>query len=170
LSGSGKSTIAYGIEKKLFSAGHMCYVLDGDNIRNGLNRDLGFSPQDRSENIRRIAEVAKLLNESGILVITAFISPYREDRQKAKDIIGPDRFIEVFLDAPLEICEKRDPKNLYKKARVGLITEFTGINAPYEEPETPALTIKTGESTVQGAIEALHLYLEEKGFLSPEPY
>ncbi|MCX5793653.1 MAG: sulfate adenylyltransferase subunit CysN [Elusimicrobia bacterium] len=165
LSGSGKSTVAYEAEKKLIAAGHLCYVLDGDNVRSGLNRDLGFSPQDRGENIRRVAEVARLLNEAGLIVIAAFISPYREDRAQAKKIIGEDRFIEVFLDVPLEICEKRDPKDLYKKARAGLIPEFTGVNAPYEAPEAPALRIKTGELAVDLAAGNICLYLKEKGFL-----
>lgn len=145
LSGSGKSTIAYALEKKLMVAGHLCYVLDGDNVRHGLNRDLGFSPQDRSENIRRVAEVARLMNDAGVIVITAFISPYREDRQRAKEIIGEARFIEVFVDTPLEVCEKRDPKGLYAKARAGIVTEFTGVNSPYESPEAPALHLTTAE-------------------------
>ncbi len=165
LSGSGKSTVAFEVEKKLMAAGHLCYVLDGDNVRHGLNRDLGFSPQDRTENIRRVAEVARLLNEAGILVITAFISPYREDREQARKIIGGDRFIEVFLDAPIEICEKRDPKGLYEKARAGLIPEFTGVNAPYEAPEAPALCIKTGELAADLAAEHVCVYLKGRGFL-----
>ncbi len=165
LSGSGKSTVAYAIEKKLMAAGHLCYVLDGDNVRQGLNRDLGFSPQDRSENIRRIAEVARLLNEAGMIVITAFISPYREDREQAGKIIGADRFIEVFLDAPLEICEKRDPKGLYEKARAGLVTEFTGVNAPYEVPENPAVRLKTGEESADASAECVLLYIRSRGLL-----
>ncbi|MFA5166906.1 MAG: sulfate adenylyltransferase subunit CysN [Candidatus Omnitrophota bacterium] len=165
LSGSGKSTIAYEVEKRLMAAGHLCYALDGDNVRHGLNRDLGFSPQDRSENIRRVAEVARLLNEAGLIVITAFISPYRDDREQAKKIIGEDRFIEVFLDAPIEICEKRDPKGLYEKARAGLIPEFTGVNAPYEAPEAPALWVKTGELAADLAAENVCLHLKKNGFL-----
>lgn len=165
LSGSGKSTIAYEVEKKLMAEGHLCYVLDGDNVRHGLNRDLGFSPQDRTENIRRVAEVARLLNEAGVIVITAFISPYREDREQARKIIGEDRFIEVFMDAPIEICEKRDPKGLYEKARAGLIPEFTGVNAPYEAPESSSLCIKTAELAADLAAENVCLHLKEKGFL-----
>ncbi len=165
LSGSGKSTVAYAIEKKLMAAGHLCYVLDGDNIRHGLNRDLGFSPQDRSENIRRVAEVARLLNDAGVIVITAFISPYRDDRQKAREIIGEDRFIEVFLDAPIEVCEKRDPKGLYEKARAGLVTEFTGVNAPYEAPEAPALRLKTAAMPADLSADEAYSYLSRKGFL-----
>ena len=166
LSGSGKSTIAYEIEKKLMAAGHLCYVLDGDNVRHGLNRDLGFSPQDRSENIRRVAEMARLMNDAGVIVITAFISPYREDREKAKGIIGEDRFIEVFADAPIEICEKRDPKGLYEKARAGLITEFTGVNAPYEVPGNPALCFKTAELSADVSSAEACRYLTEQGFLN----
>ncbi len=168
LSGSGKSTIAYEVEKKLMAAGYLCYVLDGDNVRHGLNRDLGFSPQDRSENIRRVAEVARLLNEAGLIVITAFISPYRDDREQARKIIGEDRFIEVFADAPIEICEKRDPKGLYAKARAGLIPEFTGVNAPYEAPETPALCIRTGELAADIAAGNVCRFLEEKRFLKKD--
>lgn len=165
LSGSGKSTVAYEIEKKLMARGHLCYVLDGDNVRHGLNRDLGFSPQDRSENIRRVAEVARILNEAGMIVITAFISPYRDDREKAKQVIGEERFIEVFLDAPIGICEKRDPKGLYEKARAGLITEFTGVNAPYEVPEAPALCLSTAEIPADLCAEQACHYLSEHGFL-----
>jgi len=164
LSGSGKSTVAFEVEKKLMAEGHLCYVLDGDNVRHGLNRDLGFSPQDRTENIRRVAEVARLLNEAGMIVITAFISPYREDREQARKIIGEDRFMEVFLDAPIEICEKRDPKGLYEKARAGLIPEFTGVNAPYEAPEAPALRIKTGDLAADLAAANVCEYLREKGY------
>ena len=162
LSGSGKSTVAHEVEKKLIAAGYPCYVLDGDNIRRGLNSDLGFSAPDRKENIRRAAEAARLLNEAGIIVIAAFISPYRQDRRHAKMIIGEDRFIEVFLDTPLEICEKRDPKGLYKKARSGLIPEFTGVKAPYETPAAPAIRLKTGELTADLAAENICRYLKEK--------
>jgi len=166
LSGSGKSTVAYALEKKLMAAGHLCYVLDGDNVRHGLNRDLGFSPQDRSENIRRVAEIARLMNDAGVIVITAFISPYREDRQRAKEIIGEARFIEVFVDAPLEVCEKRDPKGLYAKARAGLVTEFTGVNAPYEAPEAPALHLKTEAMAADISSEQIHHHLFKRGFLT----
>jgi bifunctional enzyme CysN/CysC len=165
LSGSGKSSIAYEVEKRLIKAGHLCYVLDGDNVRHGLNRDLGFSPHDRTENIRRVAEVARLFNDAGIIVVTAFISPYLEDRQQAKAIIGEGRFVEIFLDAPIEICEKRDPKGLYEKARKGIIPEFTGVNAPYEAPETPAITLKTGELTADVCAEKLIKYMADKGFI-----
>jgi adenylyl-sulfate kinase len=144
LSGSGKSTIAFELEQRLIASNHLVYVLDGDNIRHGLNRDLGFSPKDRTENIRRVAEVAKLFNDAGMLVITAFISPYREDRELARAIIGNDRFIETYLCTDLSICEQRDPKGLYRKVRSGNIAEFTGITAPYEEPSHPQLRIDTG--------------------------
>jgi bifunctional enzyme CysN/CysC len=165
LSGSGKSSIAYEIEKRLIKEGHLCYVLDGDNVRHGLNRDLGFAPQDRCENIRRIAEVARLFNEAGIIIITAFISPYKQDRQQARQIIGKERFIEVFLSAPIEICEKRDPKGLYEKARQGIITEFTGINAPYETPDKPEITLKTDELSIDSSAEQAISYLKDKGFI-----
>ena len=134
LSGSGKSTIANELAIKLQQEGKLAYILDGDNVRMGLNKDLGFSDDDRKENIRRIAEVAKLLSDAGVIAITAFISPFREEREKAKEIIGRDNFIEVFVRTSLETCEKRDPKGLYKKARAGKIPMFTGIDSPYEEP------------------------------------
>lgn len=134
LSGSGKSTIANELAIKLQEEGRLAYILDGDNVRMGLNKDLGFSDDDRKENIRRIAEVAKLLSDAGIIVITAFISPFREEREKAKEIVGRDSFIEVYVRTSLETCENRDPKGLYKKARAGEIPMFTGIDSPYEEP------------------------------------
>jgi bifunctional enzyme CysN/CysC len=145
LSASGKSTIALELEKAMISQGHLCYILDGDNVRHGLNRDLGFSMEDRRENIRRIAEVAALMNEAGLVVVTAFISPYREDRQSAREIIGDQAFIEVFVDAPLEVCEQRDPKGLYKKARAGEIRQFTGISDVYEPPENAEIVLRTDQ-------------------------
>lgn len=145
LSAAGKSTLAFGLERVLIEAGHPCYVLDGDNCRHGLNSDLGFNAVDRSENIRRIAEVAKLMNDAGLIVITAFISPFRADRDKARAIIGDGVFQEVFLDAGLDACEARDPKGLYKKARAGEVSDFTGIDSPYEPPKTPELVIKSGD-------------------------
>ena len=145
LSAAGKSTLAFGLERVLIEAGHSCYVLDGDNVRHGLNSDLGFNAVDRSENIRRIAEVAKLMNDAGLIVITAFISPFRADRDKARAIIGDGVFQEVFLDAGLDACEARDPKGLYKKARAGEVSDFTGIDSPYEPPKTPELVIKSGD-------------------------
>lgn len=152
LSGSGKSTIAVELERQLFFSGHAVYALDGDNIRHGLNRDLGFLPKDRTENIRRIAEVAKLFNDAGIFVVTAFISPYRADREMARDIIGPENFFETYLAADLDECERRDPKGLYKKARAGLMSDFTGISAPYEEPLDPLLRVETGKLCVDECV------------------
>jgi adenylyl-sulfate kinase len=144
LSGSGKSTLAYRLEQRLIERGRACYVLDGDNIRQGLSRDLGFAPHERKENIRRVAEVAALMNDAGLIVITAFISPYREDREMARAVVGPARFREVFLDASLDECERRDPKGLYRRARRGEIPGFTGVGAPYEAPENPSLVLPTG--------------------------
>jgi adenylyl-sulfate kinase len=155
LSGSGKSTIAYELEKQLILNGHVAYTLDGDNVRFGLNRDLGFAPQDRTENIRRIAEVCKLFNSAGILVVTAFISPYRADRIMARDIIGPDRFIETHLATAVEVCEQRDPKGLYKKARAGEIPDFTGISAPYQPPENPSLVVDTSRMSVLDSVSEI---------------
>jgi len=163
LSGSGKSTLAYALEKRLIAAGHACVVLDGDNIRHGLNRNLGFSPEDRAENIRRVAEVAKLFNEAGLIVITSFISPYRQDRALARQIIGDERFIETLVDAPLEECERRDPKGLYRKARAGLIPDFTGISAPYEAPEQPDVRLETAEATVEQLVEKVWDYFITRG-------
>ncbi len=166
LSGSGKSTIARDLERALFDRNQACFILDGDNIRHGLNRDLGFSASERTENIRRVSEVAALLNDAGLIVITSFISPYREDRAKAREIIGGDRFVEIHVDTPIEVCEARDPKGLYKKARAGEIAQFTGIDAPYEAPETPELTLKTSESPVEKSTADIIAYLEEKGLVS----
>ena len=164
LSGSGKSTVAYAIEKELASAGHLAYVIDGDNVRHGLNRDLGFSPNDRKENIRRVAEVAALLNDAGVIVISSFISPYEDDRQSAGQIIG-DGFMEVFIDAPIDVCENRDPKGLYKKARAGEISEFTGVSAPYEAPSNPDLHLKTDQMTPEESALKILEFLREGGKL-----
>src|SRR6185369_12910475 len=147
LSGSGKSTIAVALEKRLWDQGVRAFILDGDNIRHGLNKNLGFSPADRTENIRRIGEVAKLFTEAGVVVATAFISPYRADRDQVRKIMKEGDFIEVFVQAPLDVCEQRDPKGLYKKARAGEIKEFTGISAPYEAPEDPEITVHTAQET-----------------------
>lgn len=157
LSGAGKSTIAQSIERDLFHRGMNTYVLDGDNIRHGLNSNLGFSPDDRVENIRRVSEVAKLMADAGTVVITAFISPYRMDRRRAREIAleGNAEFIEVFVDAPLEVCEARDPKNLYKKARAGEIREFTGIDAPYEAPDDPEIVVHTDRQTVDESVATI---------------
>ncbi|MCF8242834.1 MAG: adenylyl-sulfate kinase [Melioribacteraceae bacterium] len=167
LSGSGKSTIAVKVEEKLFEKGIKTYILDGDNIRHGLNKNLGFSPEDRTENIRRIGEVSKLFVDAGVMVMTAFISPYREDRDKVRELLKEGEFVEVFVDASIETCEERDPKGLYKKARAGEIKEFTGISAPYEEPSNPELVLNTTEETdVDKNAEKVVKFLEEKGYLS----
>jgi bifunctional enzyme CysN/CysC len=161
LPGSGKSTIAQALERRLIDAGHACFVLDGDNLRHGLNRDLGFTPEDRRENVRRVAEAARLMNDAGLVVIAALISPYREDRAMAQRIIGPDRFFETFLSADAAACERRDPKGLYAKARRGEIAEFTGVNAPYETPVAAAITLDTaGESADQSADELFAAVIE----------
>jgi bifunctional enzyme CysN/CysC len=160
LSGAGKSTIAHALERELFVRGMHTYVLDGDNIRHGLNSNLGFSPEDRVENIRRVSEVARLMADAGAVAITAFISPYRMDRRRAREIAleGNFEFIEVFIDAPLAVCEARDPKHLYKKARAGQIKDFTGIDAPYEPPEDPEIIVHTDKQTVE---ESLATILEQ---------
>ncbi len=147
LSGSGKSTLANEVESELLKLGVHTYILDGDNIRHGLNKDLDFSEVGRRENIRRIGEVAKLFVDAGIIVLTAFISPFREDRNKVRSLLGASEFIEIFVDADLETCESRDPKGLYKKARSGEIKDFTGINSPYEEPECPEIKIDNGRNS-----------------------
>lgn len=163
LSGSGKSTIANAVDEVLHGRGLKTYILDGDNIRMGLNKDMGFSPEDRKENIRRIAEVAKLFADSGTIVLTAFISPYIEDRQMARDIIGDD-FVEVFVNTPLEECEKRDPKGLYKKARAGEIKGFTGIDAPYEEPKNPEITLNN--ESIMASVDIVVNQMESNNWLS----
>jgi adenylylsulfate kinase len=166
LSGSGKSTVAVAAEAALVERGHLAYVLDGDNVRHGLNKNLGFSPEDRTENIRRIAEVAKLFTDCGALVLTSFISPYRADRDAARAIFGEGDFIEVYVSTSLETCEARDPKGLYQKARAGQIPEFTGISAPYEAPERPELVLDTGLLSVEESVATLIRYLEGKGYLA----
>jgi adenylylsulfate kinase len=165
LSGSGKSTIAVELEHALLENDHQAYILDGDNIRHGLNKNLGFSPEDRTENIRRIGEVAKLFTHANIIAITAFISPYREDRDEARRLQGDGEFIEVYVKCPVEVCEERDSKGLYKKARGGEIKEFTGISAPYEEPENPELTIDTSKTSVEESTRLILGYLEENGYV-----
>lgn len=162
LSGAGKSTIAYELEKMLLDEDHSCFVLDGDNIRHHLNSDLGFSAADRKENIRRIAEVARLMNEAGLMAITAFISPYREDRAMARAIIGSEKFIEVHVSTPTNVCESRDPKGLYAKARSGQIPEFTGISSPYEPPLLPALELDTSTLTLTDATRLLYHHLAQR--------
>ncbi|MBN2163216.1 MAG: sulfate adenylyltransferase subunit CysN [Pontiellaceae bacterium] len=165
LSGSGKSTIAKELEKSLMEKGHLCYILDGDNVRHGLNRDLGFSMDDRKENIRRISEVASLMNDAGVIVITSFISPYISDRASAREVIGDETFVEVFVDTPLEICEERDPKGLYKKARAGEIQQFTGISDPYEAPQDAELTLATQDMSPDKAAEIIIDDLRGRGII-----
>ncbi len=162
LPAAGKSTIAHELESHLFSIGCHTYVMDGDNVRHGLNKDLGFSPDERSENIRRIAEVAKLFTDAGIIVLTAFISPYGEDRKKARNLIGKEEFIEVFVKCPLNVCEKRDPKGMYKKARAGEIQEFTGVSAPYEEPNDSEIVVDTSRSSPVECSNSIIKYLYKK--------
>ena len=164
LSGSGKSTLANAVEKKLFEHGCSTYVLDGDNIRHGLNKNLGFSPEDRTENIRRIGEVAKLFNDAGVITATAFISPYRADRDEARKISG-DSFIEIYTKCSLEKAEERDPKGLYKKARAGEIKEFTGISAPYEEPENAELVVDTTQADIETCVNQVLDFLKKRGIL-----
>ncbi len=166
LSGSGKSTIAVGVEQALIQRGHLAYVLDGDNIRHGLNKNLGFSPEDRTENIRRIGEVAKLFTDAGVIVLTSFISPYRADRDAARALFPDGDFVEVHVAASIETCESRDVKGLYAKARAGEIPEFTGISAPYEAPESPELVLDTNRQSVADSVEQIVGYLAEKGYLA----
>ena len=165
LSGSGKSTIAVETQAQLFEMGCQTFILDGDNIRHGLNKDLGFSPEDREENIRRIGEVAKLFADAGMIVLTSFISPYRKDRDRARALLNPGDFIEIYVNAPIEVCEDRDPKGLYKKARTGEIPEFTGISAPYEPPVRPELEIRTDSLSVNESAKRIIDYLKKKRVL-----
>jgi adenylylsulfate kinase len=162
LSGSGKSTVAHRLEESFFENEIRTYVLDGDNIRAGLNKDLGFSAEDREENIRRIGEVAKLFVDAGIIVLTAFISPYKKDRATVRDLVGVDEFVEIYVKCPLEICEQRDVKGLYEKARVGIIKQFTGIDDPYEEPENPEIVIETDKMSIEQCVEEILKFLETK--------
>lgn len=159
LSASGKSTLANALEARLLSLGFHTYLLDGDNVRHGLNRDLGMSDSDRTENIRRIAEVAHLMTDAGVVAITAFISPFRIDRDNARALFAQGDFIEVFVDTPLEVCEQRDPKGMYAKARAGQISQFTGIDSPYEAPANPELVVRTQGRTVDQCVDELVDYL-----------
>ena len=165
LSGSGKSTIANEVSYKLHKMNKLSYVLDGDNIRHGLNNNLGFSPEDRNENIRRISEVSKLFVDAGLIAITAFISPYKKYRAFCREIVGPGNFFEIYTRASIELCEKRDPKGLYKKAREGLIKDFTGVNAPYEEPDTPELILDTDKETIKESVDKVLSELNKLGFI-----
>lgn len=166
LSGSGKSTLAYALEDALHKNNFKSYVLDGDNIRQGLCKDLGFSDDDRTENIRRIGEISRLFMDSGVIVLTAFISPFINDREIARKLVNKNEFIEVFCDSPLDICEERDPKGLYKKARSGEIPYFTGISSSYEKPENPEIVLQTSQLSIDGCIGKLIQYLEEKDIIS----
>lgn len=165
LSGSGKSTIAYALEKELYQKRHLCYVLDGDNIRHGLNGNLGFSLVDRKENIRRIGEVAKLFVDAGLITLTAFISPFRADRDAIRQKLGKGQFIEVFVKCSLRECENRDVKGLYKKARNNEITDFTGFSSPYEEPSNPELIIESDRLTVKESVQKIMKYLNSKNII-----
>ena len=165
LSASGKSTLANAVEAELFKSGYLTYLLDGDNIRHGLNKNLGFSPEDREENIRRIGEVSKLFADAGIITMTAFISPYHDDRQRARHLLDEGRFIEVYLKVPLAVAEARDPKGLYKKARAGEIKQFTGIDAPYEEPQNAELVIDTSEHDLETCTTIVIDYLKQHGII-----
>lgn len=165
LSASGKSTVANALTQRLHQMSKLTYVLDGDNIRHGLNKNLGFSPEDRKENIRRIAEVGRLFADAGLITTTAFISPYREDRDSARALIGSERFIEIFVKASLETCQSRDPKGLYEKAIKGEIKEFTGISAPYEEPLKPEITLDADKLSVEEEVDQIIAYLIEKKFI-----
>ena len=162
LSGSGKSTLANVVEQQLFAKGIHTYVLDGDNIRYGLNNNVDFTPEGRKENIRRIGEVAKLFADAGLVVITAFISPFRSDRDTVRKILAKDEFVEVFVDCPIEVCESRDVKGLYKKARSGEISNFTGISSPFENPENPELTIPTHQLSIEESAHKVVTYILKK--------
>jgi adenylylsulfate kinase len=165
LSGSGKSTLSNAVESYLHKQGAKTFVLDGDNIRQGLCNDLGFSDESRKENIRRIGEVSKLMMNAGVICMTAFISPFRKDRRIVRDIVNDGDFIEILCNANLEVCEKRDPKGLYKKARAGEITEFTGVSSPYEVPEHPELVVETGTQSVEESVEQIIDYLKNRNFI-----
>ena len=165
-SGAGKSTIAHGVEKELFNRGIRSYVLDGDNIRSGVNADLGFSREDRRENIRRIVEISRLLVDAGLIVLASFISPYREDRALIKQKFAQDTFFEIYIKCSIMECEKRDPNGQYRKARQGIITHYTGISAPYEEPESPDLIIDTEEKTINESILTVLTFMGAAGLLA----
>ena len=165
-SGSGKSTIANIVEKKLAAEGRHTYLLDGDNVRHGLNKDLGFTDEDRVENIRRIGEVARLMVDSGLIVLTAFISPFRAERQMARALLDEDEFLEVFVETPLEIAEQRDPKGLYKKARSGDLKNFTGIDSPYEQPKSPEILVDTSSLSAEQCAEHVIRILRERGVIT----
>ena len=167
LSGSGKSTLAWGLESKLIRQGILCYVLDGDNVRHGLNAGLGFSPEDRKENLRRVAEVAKLFCDAGVVCLVSFISPTRETRATAQSIIGEERFSEIYVSADLATCEARDVKGLYARARRGEIRDFTGISAPYEPPEAPAVVVDSLGSSIEECVDVLRSFVVREFVVSP---
>ncbi|MDQ0160542.1 adenylyl-sulfate kinase [Alkalibacillus salilacus] len=164
LSGAGKSTISVEVENELYRQGLHTFRLDGDNVRHGLNNNLGFSAEDRAENIRRVGEVAKLMSDAGLLTLTAFISPYREDRDKVREIMDDDEFIEVYVACDLEVCESRDPKGLYQKARAGEIKGFTGIDDPYEEPKNPELVVHSDQNSLEECVQQVVDYLRQNGY------
>lgn len=163
LSGAGKSTLAHALEESLYQKGYHTFVLDGDNVRHGLCGDLGFSEADRVENIRRVGEISKLFLEAGVIILTAFISPFRADRHKVRNLVGNQDFIEIYCKCPLLVCEERDVKGLYRKARKGEIKEFTGISSPYEEPEQPELSIDTASQPIEACVKQILAYLVERG-------
>lgn len=165
LSGSGKSSVANAVEEKLFKLGKHTYLLDGDNVRHGLNKGLGFSKEDRIENIRRVGELSKLFLDAGLIVITAFISPFRNERRLVRDLVLEDEFLEVYIETPLSVCEQRDPKGLYKKARAGEIKNFTGIDSPYEVPEKAELIVHNDGISIDEAADQVVQYLTEKGYI-----
>lgn len=168
LSGSGKSTLAYAVERVLVAGGVAAYVLDGDNVRHGLNRDLGFAPEDRTENIRRVGEVCRLFHDAGLVVLSAFISPYRVDRDAVRALHPEGGFIEVFVDTPLAVCEQRDVKGLYAKARAGEIPDFSGISAPYEAPTDPEIRLETDGRDLDACVQDILAALRQRGVLDPE--
>ena len=165
LSGAGKSTIANMVEKRLYAMGHHSYLLDGDNMRHGLNKDLGFTEGDRVENIRRVAEVAKLMVDAGLIVLTAFISPFRSEREMARRLLADGEFVEIHVDTPLEVAEGRDVKGLYRKARRGELANFTGIDSPYEAPESPQVRLNTADCSAEDAAESVIGYLRDQGLI-----
>jgi adenylylsulfate kinase len=166
LSGAGKSTLAHAVERRLHELGCRTFVFDGDNVRHGLCADLGFSAEDRSENIRRIGEMAKLFVEAGVIALTAFISPYRADRDRVRALAAPGDFIEIYCECPLDVCEQRDVKGLYAKARQGVIRDFTGISSPYEQPETPELAVNTATLSLDACVEQVLALLRQRGIIS----
>jgi len=168
LSGSGKSTIANAVEKELMNNGYNTYILDGDNVRSGLNNNLSFSPEDRTENIRRIAEVANLMLDAGLVVLSAFVSPYTKDRENVKTTVGANNYFEVFVNTPLSACEERDVKGLYAKARAGEIKDFTGVNAPYEAPKNPDIEIDTTKTSVEDSVSIIFKALANRLHLKHE--